>query len=52
MSKERYEVEPGMSERVKFGAQDLKEDENAAEANDFMNGRLEREEIIEAIDAI
>ena len=50
VSRERYEVDSGMIERVVARARDLREDEKAVEANEFMNELPEREEIMEAIE--
>ena len=52
VSRERYEVEPGMIERVVARAKDLREEEKAVEANEFMNEMPEREEIMETIESM
>jgi hypothetical protein len=49
VSKDRYEEDPGLIEEAVRRAKDLRENEKAKEANELMNERPEREEIVKAM---
>ena len=49
VTKDRYEVEPGLLEEVVGRARDLREDGEAIEANEVLNEELAEEEVEEAI---